>query len=340
MLMRNLTGSVLLCVLAVMMGIAKPVAGEEARPEAVRIGLALPTQAQERWKRDRDHMEKRAKEMGIELIVQVSANDQNEQHFNTEQLTTMGIKALIIAPHDSEGATPMVALAHKAGIKVISYDRLIMNADVDLYVSYDNVKIGRMQGRYLIERAPRGNYILLGGPIYDSNARFYKEGAMEVLQPHIDSGAISVVSDHDVIDWEPTEVTKIVDNALGKMNNNIVAILAPNDAMAGGAILSLKQNNVAGKVFVTGQDGDTGVGKRIASGEQSMTVFKDVEKEAETALHAAYLMATGKDFVALANGRTVNNGFGDIPAIILEPVLVDQKNVQAVLFDSGYIESE
>lgn len=326
--------------LAFLAGITTSIHGQDVgSTESIRIGLALPTQAEERWKRDKDYMVERAKELGIDLIVQISTNNQNEQHLNMEQLITRGVKVLIIAPHDSFGAAPMVELAHKSDIKVISYDRLIMNADVDLFVSFDNLKIGRMQGQYLVDRAPRGNYVIFGGPLYDSNARFYKQGAMAILQPYIDSGDITVVYNQDIADWDRSEVTKVVDNALAGTGNNVVAILTPNDGMAAGAIASLRQNHIAGKVLVTGQDGDTLAGKQIADGEQSMTVFKDVSREAEAALNASYLMATGKEYMTSTKGRFVNNEFGNIPAIILEPVLVDRDNVQAILYESGYIEN-
>ncbi len=306
------------------------------KPKRPRVAFSLSTLAEERWHRDLEQMELQANAMGIDLVIQLTGNDQNQQNFNIEQLITMGVDVLIIAPRDSFGVGDIVELAHDAGIKVISYDRLILNADVDLYVSYDNVAIGRLQGKYLAERAKKGKYILLAGPRYDSNANFYKDGAMLELQPLIDSGDIQVVLDRSVPNWSPTESKELVNTTLVKHPREIVAILAPNDGMAGGAISALKDGGLAGDVIVTGMDAELSAAKRVMEGSQAMTVFKDISKEVEAALHAALLLARGEDIGRLTEGRTINNLKRDVPAILLEPVVVDKENLNDVLLQAGH----
>lgn len=308
----------------------------EAKTPRYKFGLALPTLSEERWTRDLEVMLVKAKELGVELVVQVTMNDQEQQSFNADQLLTSGVSVIILNPHDSAGAAPIVEAAHKAGIKVLSYDRLIANAPVDLYVSFDNEEIGRMQGRFLVEKAPKGNYIILSGPRYDSNANFYRNAAVAELRPLIDKGAITVILDRDVPDWNPNSTTELVEAALIMAKNNVAAILAPNDGMASGAIVALKNQKLAGRVVVTGQDADLKAARRIVAGDQTMTIFKDVRQQAETALRAAMMLADGKDVKALTGGRVVNNGKFDIPSVLLKAVVVDRNNLDDVLIGSGF----
>lgn len=310
------------------------------RGRQIRIGLALPTLAEERWHRDLNNMVLQAKERGLDLIVQVTMNDQNQQNFNIEQLITLGVDVLIIAPHDSYGMGRIVEHAQNSGIKVICYDRLIMNADIDLYVSYDNVAVGQLQGKYLAEKVKRGNFLILSGPRYDSNARFFKAGAMMELQPLIDSGDVKVLLDQDVTNWSPDATKELVETALIRHPDGIDAILAPNDGMAAGAIAALKQNNLIGKIVVTGQDADVNAVRRVIEGSQAMTVFKDLSKEVKVALDAAVILASGGDITKLTQGQTINNEKHDVPVILLQPVELDKTNVNEVLLEAGHIQRE
>lgn len=313
-----------------------PVPGETAQ-KRLRVGLSLPTLEQERWVRDLDNMVAQAKDMGIELIVQLTMSDQYQQNLNIEQLVTLGVDVLIIAPHDSFGAEKIVELAHNANMKVISYDRLIFNSDIDLYVSYDNFAVGRMQGGFLARHVPKGNYIILGGPQYDSNARFYKEGAMMELRERIDRGDITVILDEDVFNWDMNTTKELVETILGMHLNDVAAVLAPNDGMAAGAIAALKQHGMQG-VVVTGQDADAMALERVMGGSQAMTVFKDISEEVKAALHAAVFLSEGGDVTQLTKGRTVNNLKHNVPSILLEPVLIEKFNLNEVLLGAGHIQ--
>ncbi len=307
--------------------------------ERLKIGLALPTQQEERWVRDMHAMEAEAKKLNVDLRVAIARNDQGQQNNQIDQLLTQGVKVLIIAPHDGEGAATSVNKAHESGIKVISYDRLIMGTDVDVYMSFDNVKVGELMGEWITKRVPKGDYILMSGAPTDNNAKLFKQGHMVYIQPLIDKGDIKVILDQPVIDWQPSNAQKIVENALTLANNKVDAILAPNDGTAGGAISALAAQGLAGKVPVTGMDAELSAAQRVAAGTQAITVLKDTRKLGEEAVRAAVRMAKGESIADMVNGE-VNNGYMEVPSILLAAEVVDKDNIDKVLIDSGYLKRE
>ena len=308
--------------------------------EKLVIGLALPTQQEERWVRDMHAMTDEAKKLGIDLRIQIARNEQMQQNNQVDQLLSQGVQVMIIAPHDGEGAAVAVKASHDEGVKVISYDRLIMGTPVDVYISFDNVRVGELQGKWITERATKGNYIIMSGAPTDNNAGLFKKGAMKYIQPLIDSKAINVVMEQAVIDWQPANAQKIVENALTKANNDIQGILAPNDGTAGGAISALEAQGLAGKVYITGQDADLAAAQRIVRGSQGMTVFKDTRELGREAIRLAIKMAKGEDIMPATEGQTVNNNAIDVPSVLLTPIAVDKDNIDKVLIESGYLNKE
>ena len=308
--------------------------------ERLRIGLALPTQQEERWVRDMHAMQEQAKKLNIDLRVAIARNDQSQQNNQIEQLLSQGVKILIVAAHDGEGAAVAVNKAHQEGIKVIAYDRLIMGTDVDVYISFDNVAVGECQGKWVTARVPKGAYIIMSGAPTDNNAKLFKQGAMNFIQPLIDKGDIKVIVDQPVIDWQPANAQKIVENALTLANNKVDAILAPNDGTASGAIAALEAQGLAGKVPVTGQDAELAAAQRIVRDLQGMTVFKDTRLLGEEAVKIAIKMAAGESISADTKGQTVNNNFMDVPSVLLTPFDVDKGNLDKILIDSGYLTRE
>ena len=148
---------------------------------------------------------------------------------------------------------------------------------MDLYISFDNELVGELQAKYLYERAPKGNYIIIGGSPVDFNSLELHAGQMKILQPGIDSGRIKIVADQYAMDWQPIEALKHTENALTKSNNDVVAVVASNDGTAGGVVQALEGQKLAGKVFVSGQDADLAACQRIVAGTQSMTVYKPIQ---------------------------------------------------------------
>ena len=160
----------------------------------VRIGFSMDTLKEERWQRDKALVEQRCQEVGAQCEVQVANGDDAVQTKQCDNLLTKGVDVLIVAPHNGQIAASIVEAAHRQGVPVISYDRLIRNSDVDLYVSHQVVKIGQMQAQYALDHAPKGNYVLIGGSQTDNNALLLIDGQMSVLQPAIDKGQIKIVA--------------------------------------------------------------------------------------------------------------------------------------------------
>lgn len=320
----------------------QPTASEGTETDQkVTIGFSLPTLREERYQRDRDAFIAKAESLGAEVLVQAANNDENVQNSQVENLITQGIDVLVLDPQNADSAAALVDEAHKAGIKVISYDRLIRNADVDLYLSFDNERVGEMQGEFITNLVPKGNYFVFAGAPTDNNATLFKKGAMSYIQPLADKGDIKIVFDQAIRDWDPNEALKLAENALTANNNNVQAVLAPNDGTAGGIIQALAAQGLAGKVPITGQDAELAAIKRIVEGTQSMTIFKDVRTLAEKSAEVAVALAQGKEVADLSEAnKTVNNGKIDVPSILLDPVVITKDNVDSALIDSGWFTRE
>lgn len=303
----------------------------------IRIGFSMDTLKEERWQRDRDLFVKRAEELGAEVIVQSADGKDDAQVRQAESLLTQGIDVLVVIPHNGEIAATIVEAAKRERVPVISYDRLIRNSEPDLYISFDNEKVGELQAKYLLERAPKGNYVLIGGAPTDNNAKLFRKGQMNILQPAIDKGDIKIVADQWAKDWLRDEALKHTENALTQANNDVVAVVASNDATAGGAIQALETQKLAGKILVSGQDADIDAVQRIAAGTQSMTVYKPVIKLATRAAEAAVALARGEKVDAPAK---INNGKIDVPSILLEPIMVDKNNLNETVIKDGYQKME
>jgi D-xylose transport system substrate-binding protein len=298
----------------------------------VRIGFSMDTLKEERWQRDKQLVEQRCKEVGAECEVQVANGDDAVQTKQCDNLLTKGVDVLIVAPHNGQIAASIVEAAHRQGVPVISYDRLIRNSDVDLYVSHQVVKIGQMQAQYALDKRSKGNYILIGGSPTDNNALLLREGQMNVLKPAIARGDIKVVSDQFAKEWKAEEAQRITEDALTKMGNDVQAIVASNDSTAGGAVSALPPQ-LLGKVLVTGQDASLDAVQRIVQGEQTMTIYKPIQPLAFSAVDSAIKLARGEK---VETQDTVNNGKKDVPSILFEPMVLDNSNVMQTVIKDGY----
>jgi D-xylose transport system substrate-binding protein len=306
--------------------------GKAKQGGPVRIGFSMDTLKEERWQRDKALVEQRCKEVGAQCEIQVANGDDSVQTKQCDNFLTKGVDALIVAPHNGQIAASIVEAAHKQGVPVISYDRLIRNSDVDLYVSHQVVKIGQMQAQYALDHAPKGNYVLIGGSQTDNNAILLVEGQMSVLQPAVDRGDIKIVAKQYAREWLASEALRITEDALTKNNNDIQAIVASNDGTAGGAISALPPQLV-GKVLVTGQDAALDAVQRIVEGKQTMTIYKPINPLAFSAVDSAMKLARGEKIEAKDK---VNNGKIDVPSILQEPMVLDKNNVIQTVIKDGY----
>ncbi len=307
--------------------------GQVAKQKKFRIGFLMETLKEERWQHDRDFFVAKAESLGAEVLVQACNGNDEVQIAQAENMITQGVDLLVVISHNGQIAATIVKNAHKHGVRVIGYDRIIKDCDLDLYISFDNEKVGELQAKYLTEKAPEGNYVLIGGAPTDNNALLFRKGQMNILDPFIKAGKINIIADQWATDWQPIEAMKHMENVLIK-NKDITAVVASNDGTAGGAIQALHEQKLDGVVLVSGQDADLAGCQRIVAGTQSMTIYKPIKPLAETAAEAAMQILNNE--VVVKATRIVNNGLLDIPSILLTPITVDKSNMLTTVIADGY----
>ncbi|NLJ38219.1 MAG: D-xylose ABC transporter substrate-binding protein [Candidatus Atribacteria bacterium] len=301
--------------------------------KTITIGVSVGDLRLERWKRDMDYMVARAKELGANVYAVSADGDEQKQIADIENMLTKGIDVLITIPTNSKTLAPAVEAAHADNVKVIAYDRIIENSDLDYYITFDMLGVGKLQAQYLIDRMPKGRYFLLAGPKTDNNALLFREGQMMVLQPYIDKGDVVVVGDQWAEGWLSENAMQLTEDVLTANNNQIDAILASNDSTANGAVQALMEQGLAGKVLVTGQDADLAACQRIVAGTQTMSVYKPLPKLAAAAIDLAFNIVQGK---TIETNAVYNNGQKDVPSINLDIIAVDQSNILETVVADGF----
>ncbi len=308
-----------------------------ADKEKPKIGFSIDDLRLERWSRDRDYFVAAAQELGGTVYVQSADANEQRQISQIENLISRGVDAIVIVPFNANVLSNVIAEAKKSGIKVISYDRLILNADLDAYISFDNVKVGEMQAEGVFKAMPKGNYFMLGGAPTDNNSRMLREGQMKVLQPAIDKGDIKIVGQQWTPEWNPTKAMNIIENALTANNNKIDAIVASNDATAGGAIQALAAQKMAGKVPVSGQDADLAAIKRVVDGTQAVTVYKPLKLIASEAAKMTIQLIRDEK---VGFNSEYDNGTKKVPTLLLTPTVLNKDNIGLVIEDKFYTKEQ
>jgi D-xylose transport system substrate-binding protein len=300
------------------------------------IGLSMDTLKEERWQGDRDLFVARVKELGADVLVQSANSDDTRQITDVQALISRRVDVLVIVPHNGGAMAKAVNMAHDAGVPVLAYDRLITGCDLDLYMTFDNVKVGALQAQFLVEHLPKDRkkrIVRIYGAKTDNNAVLYKKGQDNVLGPLIDKGEFEVVHEDWTQDWKPENAKKIANAAITKAGSNFDAILASNDGTAGGAIQALSEEGLAGKILVTGQDAELSACQRIVNGTQAMTIYKPLSQLAKQAAEAAAKIAKGKPIVAVSQ---IDNGKVQVPSILLDVVLVTKDNMMDTIVKDGF----
>ncbi len=329
--------------LAVLLAAGVAFAGGQTEPKAkasgvIRIGLSFGTLQQERWTKERGMMEKwAAQHGGIELLVQAADSDATKQAAQCENLLSQGVNVLIVVPQDAEAAAVIVQKAHEVKVPVIAYDRMINNSDVDVYVSFDSVKVGELMVQYVAKKFPKGNWVILKGGPTDNNAHLVYEGNMKALKPYLDSGDIKVVADQWCENWSPEQALKHTENALTANNNNIQAVITGWDGLAGAAVQALAAQGLAGKVGVSGQDAELSACQRIVEGTQTMTVYKPLRLLAAAGMETAVALAKGEK--PKISGY-VNNKKKDVPSVLPPIYPVDASNMVEAVIKDGFLALE
>ena len=306
--------------------------------QKVKIGFLLSSLQDDRYKKEKALFIDHLREQGGEPIVYSAELDDKLQITQAEQCIAQGAKVLVVNSVNLNTAAAIVRTAHENGVKVIAYDRMIFNCDLDYYVSFSGEKIGQLMASYATKVKQDGNYILLGGDKADLNASLVKNGQLSVLNPLINSGKIKIVLNVFVEDWSAVNAYKQIKRYIDLTGENPDAILASNDGMASGAIDALKEYNLAGSVIVTGQDAQLQSCRDIVQGYQTMTIYKSSKSLVFKAIELA-IKISKNDKITDANS-TINNGFKEVPSILLEPVSVDKNNIKSTVVADGYLKED
>ena len=308
--------------------------------KAQKVGVLLPdTKSSVRWESfDRPLLQAAFKSAGVPVTIDNAQGDKSTQQQQAEQLITNGAKVLLLVNLDSGSGAAIEANAASRGVKVIDYDRLTLKGQAAYYVSFDNVKVGELQGQGLVKclgSAAKPAIAELNGSPTDNNATLFKQGYDSVLKPLYSSGKATKVADQSVPDWDNQKALTIFEQMLQKANNKIDGVLAANDGLGNSAISAIKARKLK-QLPVTGQDATPQGIQNILSGDQCMTVYKAVKKEADAASKLAIALATGKQPEAgLVNGKT-NDTSRDVPSVLLTPEAITKDNIK-VVFDDGFL---
>ncbi|MFZ0439115.1 MAG: substrate-binding domain-containing protein [Candidatus Sulfotelmatobacter sp.] len=307
----------------------------EERP--VHIGFLVDNFKVERWQRDSKLVQARAGELGAKITVKDAEGNDDLQLQQANQLLDAGVNVLIVVPHDADKAAAIVQAAQRKGVPVVSYDRLIKNSPASLYISFDNVQVGKLQASMVLAAAAKGNFFLLEGAPSDNNAHLVERGQKLALQQAESTGHVTIAGEAWCRQWSRTEAYEATVTALKKSDGKISAIVAANDEIAGGAIQALSERKLAGTVPVSGQDADLAAVVRVIRGTQTMTVYKPLGPLAKRAVDEAVALAHG---AKPTTSDSISNGSYSVPAILLQPIAVDQTNLGATVISDGFHTAE
>lgn len=308
-------------------------AEEKTEDKKIQIGLTVDSFIIERWIRDRDVFVATARELGAEVNVQDAGADAQEQINQIEYFISKQMDVIVVIARDCSVLSEAVQKAKNAGIPVISYDRLIKQADTDFFISFDNGEVGTLMAQALAGAIPQGGEIfMIQGSAVDTNVQEVRDGFDRVLE---DSN-LQVVYEANCDGWLAELAKDYVEEALEKYPN-VKGIMCGNDDIASQVVQVLAENQLAGKVVVVGQDGDLAACQRIVEGTQYMTAFKPVENLAQEAAKYAVQIGSGKEVKELDDVKEMtSDGIYDIPSLILEPISVTRDNIDEVIIDGGF----
>jgi D-xylose transport system substrate-binding protein len=308
--------------------------------EGITVGMSWNNYNEERWAKWDEPAIKAALEAGGAEYISTDAGSSTEQQLtDIENLISQGADALIVLAQDAEAVLPGVQSALEQGIPVIAYDRLIEDPGA-LYITFDNVEVGRLQAEAVYAQVPKGNYVFIKGNAADANSDFLRGGQEEVLADAIASGDIVNVGESYTDNWDPAVAQTNMEQFLTENNNDVQAVVASNDGMAGGVVAALEAQGLAGQVAVSGQDGDLAALNRVALGTQTVSVWKDARELGTAAGEAAVALAQGTALADIAGVVQFDSpGGNSMTSILLTPIAITPDNLDVVV-DAGWISQE
>jgi D-xylose transport system substrate-binding protein len=311
---------------------------ENGEQKAEKVAVLLPdSKSSVRWETvDRPFLKKAFDDAGVPVEIQNAEGDKSTQQQQAEQAITNGAKVLLLVNLDSGSGAAIAANAKSQGAKVIDYDRLTLDGDSDYYVSFDNEKVGQLQGQGLVdclEGQEKPAVAVLNGSPTDNNATLFKKGYDSVINPKFESGEWTEVADQSVPEWDNQRALTIFEQMLQKSGNEVDGVLAANDGLGNAAISAIKQRKLD-QIPVTGQDATLQGVQNIVNGDQCMTVYKAIKKEADAAAKLATALAKGQEPEGVT--AKIDNGTKEIPAVFEEPVAVTKDNIKEYLGEPDF----
>jgi D-xylose transport system substrate-binding protein len=328
------------------LGIAAIAAGSQPATAApVKIAFLMPcTKCADRWEtKDRPFFIEAVKALDptIEVLAVNAEGDGSRQIQQGEAALTQGAKVIVVNTIQEGTAAPIVRQAKKEGVPVIAYDGLIKGVVPEGYVSFNNLQVGEIQAQYIVDHLPAGatNVAVINGDQVCDACRAFKIGAHKVLDPLVAAGKIKIVYEADTKDWLADNAQREMEQALTANNDKIDGVVAANDTLAQGVIAALKGRHLNGKVLVTGQDASDAAISHILQGDQSMSVYKALQAQAQAAAQGAVALAKGQPVDAIFTTK-VHTDAGDVPALLLKPTIVDKSNIADTVIKDGFTKKE
>lgn len=306
---------------------------ETTGEEKIVVGFSMGTLMEDRWIQDRNIFTTIAEQKGIKVIVKNANNDSDLQYKQVQEMIEQEIDVLVIAPNDAYSEERCVKAAKEKNIPVISYDRLVYNSNVDVYVSFDHTQVGVIMASYLLDKAPEGGYIIVNGSKTDSNSELINDGAMSVLQPYIDSGKVDILAETWVDGWKRETAYDFVSEQVKQYGDQIKAIICGNDSMAWGVIDALSEAQIAEQVVVAGQDADLVACQRIVTGKQLVTAYKPIKHLVEKTVEVCLQLVNGEE---IKSQNTINDGTYEVPYIFIDVKAVTKDNIDETVIKDGF----
>jgi D-xylose transport system substrate-binding protein len=314
----------------------------------IKVGFLLKTMQEERYLKDKAAFINKAEELGAEVLFDSANNNEKTQLARFENMLTRGADVIVLQPVNTGTASNMVKMAHESGVAVINYDSLIMNSNVDVFLTQDSWSVGKLQGEAMVEwfkehrGEVKGNVVLLRGQPGDSNARAFSQGVLDTVDKYPE---LNLVVDQSHEGWSPDLAMATTENALTRYENNIDAVVANNSGMASGAVRALEAQDLAdvNKVFVAGSDADLINMRYIAQGKQTVDIFKKIKPLAFKSAEVAVALAKNPDKPIneiIEIGRHVDNGQKEVPTVVTPVVIVNQDNIMDTVVADGFHSEE
>ncbi len=320
-----------------------------AQAEGIKIGFLLKTMQEERYQRDKAAFEKKAQELGAEVLFDSADNDEQTQLAKFENMLSQGAQVIVMQPVNTGTAGSMVAMANGEGVKVVGYDSMLANGPLDAMVMQDSWAVGKLQGEAMLEwlKAKNGGEIkgkvaLIEGQPGDSNAIAMSSGALEIIKAN---PGLELVAEQGHEGWSSEKAMATAENVLTKYSNGVDAFICNNSGMARGVVAALDAQGLADstKVFVAGSDADLVNIQFVAQGKQAVEIWKQIDPLAETAAQVAFDLASNPDKPAaevIKADKTINNGMVDVPTIVTPVTLVNKENVDSTVIAGGFYTKE